>query len=85
MKRLRAGHGLNLVLVATLLAIIPMFYRINAVSGILLLPYLAWLVFATKLSETICRLNPTVKGYNNAMLEAGICKLQQEAARKVGL
>lgn len=85
MKRLRVGHGLNLLLIATLLAIIPSFYRINPISGLLLVPYLIWLVFAAKLSDSICKLNPTVKGYNNAMLEADICKLQEEAAARVGL
>lgn len=85
MKRLRVGHGINLALVGTLLAIIPQFFKVDRASGLLLLPYLAWLMFATALSGTICKLNPTEKGYNNAMLEADIYDLQKEAADKVGL
>lgn len=85
MQKLRLGHAMNLILLSSLLAIIPLFYRVHALSGVLLLPYLLWLMIATKLSETVCRLNPTAKGYNNAMLEASLCKLQKEAAEKVGL
>mmetsp|Transcript_9878 Transcript_9878/g.13921 ORF Transcript_9878/g.13921 Transcript_9878/m.13921 type:complete len:246 (+) Transcript_9878:82-819(+) len=85
MQRLRAAHAINFFLLPSLLVIIPNFYRINPLSGLLLLPYLFWLSFATKLNETICRLNPTEKGYNNAMLEADISKLQDEAAKRVGL
>ena len=86
MKRLRLGHGINLALVSSLaFGVIPLFYRVNPLSAYLLLPYLAWLAFATALSGTICQLNPTENGYNNAMLEDDIRRLQEEAARKIGL
>jgi len=87
LQRLRAGFAMNLTLVASLLAIIPMFYKIYPLSAWLLVPYLAWLLFATKLNQTICKLNPTKseKGYNNAMLQADIYKLQLEAGKKAGL
>ena len=87
MKKLRAGYIINLILLASLIAILPLFYQIYPASVALLFPYLCWLIFATKLNETICKLNPTgsEKGYNNAMLQADICKLQAEAGRKAGL
>lgn len=87
MKRLRAGYIINLMLVTSLLGIVPMFYKVSPLSAILLLPYLAWLIFATKLNQAICQLNPTgsEKGYNNAMLQADIYKLQIEAGKRVGL
>jgi len=85
MKRLRLGHVLNILLIATLLPIIPLFYQVDPLSGILLLPYMTWLFVATALSSAICALNPTVQGYNNAMLEADIYKLQKEAAKYAGL
>lgn len=36
---------------------IILFWRINPISGILLLPYLAWVTFASVLNYTIWRLN----------------------------
>lgn len=84
-KKLRAGHVLNVAIVSTLVATMVSFYRIDVVSGLLLLPYLAWVAFATKLSAEVCKLNPTERGYNNAMLEAGLCKLRTKAGKDVGL
>jgi len=46
--------GLWLVLAATLVA----FWRVRRAAGVLLLPYLAWVTFATALNFTIWRLNP---------------------------
>lgn len=85
LKRLRLGHVINVALVVSLVGVIGLFHGVHPPSAYLLLPYLGWLVFATALSSSVCALNPTEKGYNNAMLEAGIYELQQEAARKVGL
>lgn len=85
MKRLRLGHVFNIILISTLLPIIPLFYQVDKLAGILLLPYMAWLFVATALSDGICALNPTQKGYNNAMLEADIYKLQLAAANNVGI
>ena len=82
MQRLRLGHAMNLAMIATLLPVMKWFYDIKPASALCLVPYLFWLLFATALSEAICRLNPTVKGYNNAMMEADICKLQKEAAKR---
>lgn len=84
-KRLRAGHVLNVAIISTLVATVVSYYRIDALSGLLLLPYLGWVTFATKLSNEVCKLNPTVQGYNNAMFEDGLLKLQKRAATVVGL
>ena len=48
-KRLRAGHVLNVAIVLTLVPTVVSFYRIDVLSGLLLLPYLVWVAFATKL------------------------------------
>jgi len=89
LKMLRAGHVLNVALVITLLPLIAVYYSIDALSGIMLLPYLAWLLVATRLSSGVCKLNPTeVKQgcwYNNAKLQDQIWKLRKEAARNIGL
>ena len=85
MKRLRLVMVLNTLMLATLGVIIPLFYQNNPLSGLLLLPYLAWLTFATVLNSAICRRNPTKNGYNEAMFQAGLLKLQKAAAEYAGL
>jgi len=80
MKKLRQGLWINLLLVGTLSATIPLFYKVNPTSGILLLPYLAWLTFATALNWSICNRNPTNQGYNSAMLQADLAELNKAAA-----
>jgi hypothetical protein len=57
----------------------------DRLSSILLFPYLLWLIVAAALSNGICKLNPTTKGYNNAMLQADIYDYQQKAAKYIGL
>lgn len=84
-KRLRLGHVLNVLLLTTLAPVIYGFYRLDKLSAYLLIPYMVWLLVATALSNGICKLNPTIKGYNNAMLEADIYKYQQKAAKYAGL
>ena len=59
-----AGHDIVLAKVvifamaAIAAAAAGQFFRIHAVAGLLMLPYLAWLVFAAVLTATIERLNP---------------------------
>ena len=90
LKRLRAGHVLNNILIATLIPIIFIYATIDRISSLMLVPYLAWLVLATKLSSEVCRLNPTSidlfgTWWNNAKLQDMIWKLRIEAGKKVGL
>lgn len=80
MQRLRLALFVNWGMLATLSAIIPWYWRIDRVAGMLLLPYAAWLIFATALNAEICRLNPTVNGYNEAKLQADLLDLQKKAA-----
>jgi translocator protein len=49
---------LLIVIVATLVA----FWRANRLAGLLLLPYLAWVVFASVLNFTVWQLNPQALG-----------------------
>jgi benzodiazapine receptor len=74
MKRLRLGFIVNLVLIATLGLTMPLFHRIDPLSAYLQVPYFLWLIFATKLNESICCLNPTVGGMNAAMVQSDLCK-----------
>ena len=101
MKRLRLGFIVNLILIATLVVTLPIFHRIDPLSAYLQVPYLSWLIFATMLNHSICQLNPTVGGINEAMVQADLCisgpgyndamlqsdikKLQTAAAKYAGL
>eukprot|EP00581_Thalassiosira_minuscula_P013685 CAMPEP_0183727534 /NCGR_PEP_ID=MMETSP0737-20130205/25806_1 /TAXON_ID=385413 /ORGANISM="Thalassiosira miniscula, Strain CCMP1093" /LENGTH=263 /DNA_ID=CAMNT_0025959197 /DNA_START=33 /DNA_END=824 /DNA_ORIENTATION=- len=100
-QNLRLALIINTMLIASLGYILPIFYRIDALSAYLQVPYLMWLIFATILNQAICKLNPTVggvneariqadlaasgDGYNDAMLQYDIKKLQAAAAKYAGL
>jgi translocator protein len=83
LKRFREAFIISCFMVLTLsMFLITLFcYNVSATAGFLLLPYLAWIIFATFLNKEICRLNPTVLGYNNGMLQSQIQKLQEDAAK----
>ena len=59
-----AGHDITLakfVIIAMIViaaAAALLFYRLRPVAGLLLVPYLCWLLFATALNASIERLNP---------------------------
>ena len=59
-----AGHDISLakvvifVMAALAAAAAGQFLRLQKAAGLLLIPYLAWLVFAATLNSTIERLNP---------------------------
>ena len=56
--RLRAGLAvIALLWVAVLLTTIA-FWRVSALSGVLMLPYLAWVSLASALNVSLVRLNP---------------------------
>ncbi|KAL7526456.1 hypothetical protein ACHAWF_001777 [Thalassiosira exigua] len=69
LKCLHLGLVVNLFLVATLGAVLPLFHKIDPMAAYLLVPYFLWLIFATKLNQAICKLlNPMVDGVNRVML-----------------
>lgn len=50
------------VLAVLLVVTIVLFWRVRRVAGVLLLPYLGWVVFATALNYEFLRLNPQADG-----------------------
>ncbi|KAL3942003.1 MAG: hypothetical protein SGARI_000411, partial [Bacillariaceae sp.] len=80
LKRFRPALVISSLMVLTLLAVMPLFYSVNPTAGLILLPYLAWITFATVLNNELCKRNPTVNGYNNGMFQAQLQKQQQDAA-----
>jgi benzodiazapine receptor len=81
-KRFRLGLVMNYLLVASLGGlIIPLYWRLDKLAALLVVPYLVWLLFATFLNQTICKLNPTSGGYNEAMFQGDLIKLQEKAAK----
>ena len=88
LKRLRLGLWINYLLVGTLVAgVLPLFAESNQLSALLLVPYAAWLIYATILNQAICRLNPVLdaRGYNEAKFQADLIQLQEEAATYAGI
>jgi tryptophan-rich sensory protein len=85
LQRLRLGFLISLGQIVSLAIILPVFYQIQPLSAVLLLPYLSWLMFASYLNQAICKRNPTTHGYNNAMLQADLCQLQRDAAKYAGV
>ena len=81
MKRLRAGLWINGALALTLGGVIPLYAGIDKIASLLLMPYALWLLFAIALNFFICKGNPTVRGYNNAMFQAGLIRLQTDAEK----
>jgi tryptophan-rich sensory protein len=84
-QRLRLGSIINVALVSSLAVIVPLVYQTNKVSAYMLLPYAAWLSFATMLNFAVCQRNPTQHGYNDAMLQSDLYDLQRAAAKYAGL
>lgn len=63
---------LILLLIATVAATTLLFWRIRPAAGLLLLPYLAWLGFASLLNYEIGRLNPQAETLVAPALKAQI-------------
>ena len=59
---------LDVLVVVTLL----LFWRIRKLAGILLIPYLAWIVFATVLNYEFLRLNPDADGTDGVTASARV-------------
>jgi len=58
LKKFRLGQAINFGLLATLSVLVPSFYEVDRLAGLLLLPYAAWCTFATCLNGAICKRNP---------------------------
>ena len=71
-KNLRTGLIINYGLIASLAYIMKLFHSIDPLSAYLQVPYMCWLIYATKLNQTVCKLNPTVDGVNRAMILADL-------------
>ncbi len=73
LKYLRLGLVVNYLLLSTLGLTLSYFYRIDPLAAYLQIPYFLWLLYATRLNQSICKLNPTVGGTNEAMIQADLC------------
>lgn len=60
--RIGAGLAVIAVLDVLVIATIVLFWRVRRLAGALLLPYLAWILFATLLNYEFLRLNPNADG-----------------------
>lgn len=47
-----------LLLLAMIVALVVLFFRVHAVAGVLLVPYLLWVCFATALTYSLWSMNP---------------------------
>lgn len=59
----QVGDALSLILVLLVVVIVTtaLFWRIRKAAGVMLLPYIAWLAFASFLNYEIGRLNPAAQ------------------------
>ena len=55
-------EGLALLIDVTLLVVVALFWKVRRLAGMLLLPYLAWVLFATLLNWQFLQLNPAADG-----------------------
>ncbi|MEZ5682026.1 MAG: TspO/MBR family protein [Erythrobacter sp.] len=54
--------GLLVAIVVTLLVVMALFWKVRRVAALLLVPYLAWVCFATVLNYEFLKLNPDADG-----------------------
>lgn len=76
-KNLGLAFIVILVMDVTLIIIIRNFYKINKIAGLILIPYLMWISFASLLNFSIWKLNP-----NNTVDNLFAQELTSETARK---
>lgn len=62
MHQMTAALGILLTLDVLVIATIVLFWRVRRPAALLLLPYLAWILFATLLNYEFMRLNPEADG-----------------------
>ena len=61
-RRGALAFGEVLLLDALLVATVVLFWRVRPLAGVLLLPYLLWVAFATALTYSVWQRNPTLLG-----------------------
>ena len=61
-QQITGGLIVLALIVLTLLAVIALFWRVRKLAGALLLPYLAWVLFASVLNYQFLQLNPEADG-----------------------
>jgi len=81
LQHLRLAFAMNLLLIGSLAVLVAQYAAVATSAAWLLVPYMAWLLFATALNAAICKLNPTAGAYNNARWQADVAKLQSSASR----
>lgn len=62
MHQITGAFWIAVAMAVTILVTVVLFWQIRPVAGILLLPYLAWVCFASVLTFEIGRLNPAADG-----------------------
>ncbi|MBX7493487.1 tryptophan-rich sensory protein [Qipengyuania sp. 1NDW9] len=62
MQQLTLALGVLVAIVLSLLVVIVLYWRVRRLAAVLLLPYLAWVCFATLLNYEFLRLNPDADG-----------------------
>lgn len=62
LHQITVALGILLVLDVLVIATIALFWRVRRPAALLLLPYLAWILFATLLNYEFLRLNPEADG-----------------------
>lgn len=62
MKELTFALAVLIAIDVTLLIVIALFWKVRQLAAILLLPYLAWVLFATVLNWQFVQLNPDADG-----------------------
>jgi benzodiazapine receptor len=62
MQQITVALVVLVLIVVTLLVVIALFWKVRRLAALLLLPYLAWVCFATLLNYEFLRLNPDADG-----------------------
>lgn len=62
LHRIALALGIIVAMAVSLVAVIVLFWRVRPVAAGLLLPYLAWVLFASLLNGQILQLNPQADG-----------------------
>lgn len=62
MQQITAALVVIVLIVLSLLVVIALFWKVRKLAAVLLLPYLAWVSFATLLNYEFLRLNPEADG-----------------------